>query len=279
MSTILVVKGTGDGGIMVVDRLADQWVEDGHRVVTHFGPADLPDADVVFLHVDATRVPEDYQESLRRFPVVINRRAVDISKPLYSAGLVREGDDYEGPVVVKTRLNFGGIPEYRRRGGTWQPGEGPRSGDWSELEWLNPHDYPIFERKQDVPGGVWSNPALMVERFLPEVEGDLFYLRYWVFFGDEGWAARFGSKAPIAKWHTAVTAHEPVAVPPELVELRERMGLDYGRMDYAVRNGEPVVFDVNKTVSADGDASEYRDAVKGFARGIEKFIRLAAAAS
>ncbi len=272
MKTILILKGPGEG-VMLVDALALRWTQAGHRVITHHGPKGLPDADIVVLHVDATRIPLAYLRRLRAYPAVVNGGAVDISKPQYSKQVVRADDDYQGPVIVKTKLNFGGIPEQQRRGRVRRLLHGVRRRGWKHLDSLDPLDYPIFDRKRDVPAGAWSNPNLMVERFVPEKEGELFFVRYWIFFGDQGWACRFGSQTPIAKFHTRVTAEEPVPVPGELVELRRRLGVDYGRIDYVQHHGKVVVFDVNKTLGGGGDQSEYAHGLDAMASGIDHFLR------
>ena len=62
---------------------------------------------------------------------------------------------------------------------------------------LSPHEYPIFERKATCRDAVWRNEHLMVERFCPERQWAVFF-GYWVFFGERGWARRFGSEKPIA---------------------------------------------------------------------------------
>ena len=147
----------------------------------------------------------------------------------------------------------------------------PSENDWRKKGHLQPSDYPIYADKNSVPTGVWENPNLVVEKFLPEKKGDLYYVRYWMFLGERGWAARFGSKNPIVKFSNRSTADERVPVPDELVDLRKRLGFDYGRFDYVVRDGRPIVFDINKTVAGYKNCAEYAAELDMLAEGIRSF--------
>ena len=147
-----------------------------------------------------------------------------------------------------------------------------RQENWRCRRTLDPLNYPILERKEDVPAGVWENENLMVERFVPEREGDLFYIRYWIFLGNQGWARRFGSRRPVAKFGTRVTDEETVSVPRELIELRDCMGLDYGRFDYVQHGNRVMVFDVNKTLGAGNNVDDFADELDELATGINVFL-------
>ena len=136
---------------------------------------------------------------------------------------------------------------------------------------IEPTGYPIYPDKRSVPSGVWDNPNLIVEQFLPETEDGLYFVRYWMFLGDRGWAARFGSKNPIVKFTGRVTEEERVPVPAELIALRKRLGFDYGRFDYVVRDGLPIVFDINKTVGGYHNCAGYAAEVDMLAEGIKDF--------
>jgi hypothetical protein len=277
MKTILILKGPNEKE-MVIDAIALRWIRAGHRVITHHGTEDLPEADVVVLHVDTTRVPDEYRRGIRAYPVVVNRGAVDVSKTRYGGHFLTEPDDDAGAVIVKTTANYGGGPDDRyhrnrsrmRRLRRRLVGKGTKT--WERRSRLNPLDYPIFDSSREVPAGVWKNRNLLVQRFLPEMEGELFFIRYWMFFGDQGWARRFGSRTPIAKFHTRVTDEECIPVPDELVEIRDRLRVDYGRFDYVLHEGKPVVFDVNKTLSAGGDLDQFADDLDRLATGINGFL-------
>ena len=275
MQTILILKSPHDH-LYLIDAIAERWSGSGYQVLTHYGYENLPSADIVILHVDLTKIPPIYVERLAAYPLVLNRRVLDISKSAFSKHLVTRDEAYDGPVIVKTDANYGGQPETRGRKisriSRWSKLFFCRGmTDWAKTDSLNPLDYPIYNTKELVPRNVWKNQHLIVERFLPEREDDLYYIRYWMFLGDQGWAARFGSKKPIVKFHCRVTPEERVPVPDELVALRKQLGLDYGRFDYVVRDGHPIVFDINKTVGGYDNCAAYADELDILAKGIRMY--------
>jgi hypothetical protein len=282
MPRILVLKGRADSKYTAVDGMARRWIRAGHRVMTRYGLGNLPAADVLFVHVDTTCTPREYREVFCRYGVVINGRALDVDKSLYSRARLRQSDDYEGPVIVKTRANFGGEGDERYRIGRflryralvrWHHRFSELfEQDWRRRRTLTPHDYPIFDRRRDVPDDLWQNQQLIVERFCPERQGDLYFVRYWIFFGERGWARRFGSKSPIVKFGNRVTDEEAVTVPRELIELRQRLGLDYGRIDFVQHGDVVTVFDVNKTLGAGRNSQGFEAELDYLAGEIENFM-------
>jgi hypothetical protein len=277
MKTILILKEIRKPTwIYLIDALALRWKKLGYKVLTHYGTKNLPDADIVILHVDATVVPDKYAECLSKYPVVLNRNVMDISKTMISRNILRQDDNYSGPIIVKTNANFGGVPEAtfnRISSNKWQwPGWlSTMMRNWEKVDVLNPDKYPIFENKESVPGGVWKNKNLIVERFLPERANGLFFVRYWIFFGEQGWAGRFGAKKPIVKFGSMATKDESVPVPDELRTLRKSLGFDYGRFDYVVHNGETVLHDVNKTLGGAHHLEDYSTQLDIMASGISGF--------
>jgi hypothetical protein len=282
MATILIVKAPADSRFSVIDALAERWVGAGHGVTTRYAHRNLPEADIVVAHVDTTCLPREYAEAFERYPTVVNGRAVDIDRSRFSRLMLAESDDYDGPVIVKTRGNFGGEGDERYRVGKYLRHRllvrwhhrlsRKRERDWQHRRTLAPHEYPIFARKAEVPGAVWRNPHLMVERFRPETDAGLYFVRYWIFFGDEGWARRFGSRNPIVKFGNRATEEETVSVPAELVALRARLGLDYGRIDYVQHGSTVAVLDANKTLGYGRNIRGYEADIDRLARGIAGFI-------
>ncbi|MEM9301938.1 MAG: hypothetical protein AAGE01_07495 [Pseudomonadota bacterium] len=226
--------------------VAAGWPSRGIELIHHAGPAEIPSADVLFLHVDLTVLPAAYREAVADHPFVINRDAVDITRGRYSRLLLERTSSWKGTVIVKTNHNYGGIPEEteRQRRGVAQRA----TSSWARTRTLNPRRYPLFPSVAQVPRGVWRNPQLVVERFLPERQGDLFFVRYWSFLGDASMTGRLGSRHHVVKFSTMVTDTGPTRPPPELRELRERLGLDYGRFDYVVHGDDVFVLDANKTM-------------------------------
>lgn len=160
-----------------------------------------------------------------------------------------------------TRLRPGGRPERT----------GPEI-DWATIDHLNPRQYPILAHPGEVPAGVWNNEHLIVEKFLPEREDDLYFVRYWTFLGDRNMTGRYGSRNPIVKFGGIATPDMPVEPPPELRQWRERLGLDYGRLDYVMHDGRPVLLDVNKTPGGGDSIAAYQSRFDVLATGIDSFL-------
>jgi len=223
-----------------VTGMAEVWREHGHEVVNLFGTSGDPDADLVFVHVDVSEVPEAYLAFAARFPRAVNGRVKDIRKSTFSAHLLGRQDAWEGPVIVKSDRNYGGYPE-ARKGITRLDGHGLRP------LFPSPSGYTVHGSLQDVPPEVFASPDLVVERFLPELEDGLFHVRSYQFLGDRGGCVRTASREPIVKSETAV-ARMPARPHPEVLALRERLGFDYGKFDYVERDGEAIILDLNKTL-------------------------------
>lgn len=251
----------------IVDVMAQHWRAAGYRVIEHFGIKNLPHADIAFLHVNQTIVPPSYTEAVSKYPKVINGAVLDISRRRYSMASVGPRERYEGPVIVKTDKNYGGVPETIRNGGLnyfikrlhWSKffnAMSRKTTSWSRISFLNPLDYPIFDSIHNVPPAVWKNKNLIVEKFIPERENNLFFVRFWTFFGRQNLTGRFGSRYPIVKFNRCVTEIMPVDIPQELVAWRATLNMDYGRFDFVMHDGRPVLLDVNKT-QATGIMSEW----------------------
>lgn len=252
--------------------VAQAWRRRGIEVIAVHGTERFVDADLVVNHVDLTVVPETYRDVLARYPAGINRQAVDISKSKISKQVVRRGDGYEGPVIVKTVLNHGGKPEGKLIGldasalakarASWGRLRAPRvpaalAGVGRTGRRLAPGAYPVLPSVADVPASVWENPGLLVERFLPEREGDLYVVRTLTFLGDRHVSLRVGGTDPLVKAATA-SLREEVPPHPAAWAAAEALGVRFGKVDYAVRDGEAVVFDVNRTPSYGANVTPQR---------------------
>jgi hypothetical protein len=107
----------------VIHSLADTWRDRGDRVTYLFGTQTYVPADIVIVHVDLSVVPEPYLEFAAQYPVVLNGSLRDIRKTRISQSLVRLGDVWHGPVIVKSDLNYSGYPEHALE------------GSWTERRW------------------------------------------------------------------------------------------------------------------------------------------------
>ena len=249
----------------IVDHLARYWREDGHTVRYLFGTRRFVPADLVFVHVDLSIVPDVYLELASRYPIVINGRIRDIRKSTTSRNLLRPGDSWAGPVIVKSDLNHGGEPERTLRERSWLRRRVPlwrelaRIGDrvmGREVPFRSWRDYRVFDRLADVPESWFRNRDAVVERFRPEIENGLYHLRMYQFLGNRWSCSRLASPDPILKAATSVHV-ERIEPHPAIVAWRETLRMDYGKLDYVVHEGEVVLLDVNKTTGASrhlGDA-------------------------
>lgn len=257
--------------------LRDLWREAGHEVEVVRGVSAPIRGDIVFLHVDCTVLPQKYPDAVADHPRVVNRRAVDISKTLYTPYIVRSPEEWDGPVIVKTVRNSGGHPERRLVRTTrlgWLQDSFWRLGERSlaRARWLNPKEYPIFESAKDLPAGVFRNRALFVQRYLPERRGDLNVTRCYKFLGDRHLSFLWTARHPLGLSTSDFTL-EDCPLPDAIVAARERMGFDYGAFQYVMHNGEPLLLDANRTPGDTGFPELGRQHAEHLAPGIESFLR------
>ena len=237
----------------IVWRLAREWERKGAKIELVRGTRKVVDADILFPQIDLSVIPDEYLRYYENFPVVVNRNLTDIRKSSFSANRVKPGDGWDGPVMLKSNLNFGGQPEARLGGitdlvkriasrlqqsipGAQKFGSGM----------LDPYNYPIYQQASDVPAEVFENPAIVVERFLQEPSADGYVLRSYNFLGNCGFTRRRVSDQAIVKAANSRLIDAP-PLPPELLEFRKSLCFDYGKIDYLMHEGKPVVLDINTT--------------------------------
>lgn len=241
--------------------VARLWRQDGYRVLLQQGLRRPVEAELAILHVDLTRVPDDYAALARRYARTLNGGVTDISKRRVSGALLTESDDYEGPVIVKADLNHGGASERRLRrtlSGRWRAsltelverlpapwGAGPRNGDY----WL-------FERRAQVPRWVWRDDALVVEPLFVEPHGSRFAINQWLFLGEAEIVSTLLGPSPLVKM-ASVTGSLPLHrdVPEEIRQRRRDLGFDYGKFDYVIHRGCARLLDANTTPHRGPDAA------------------------
>ena len=249
-----------------VGLLAQHW-RHAHEVVVSGRFRRAPPGDIAILHVDLSVVPAALASVAERYGRVVNGRALDIRKRLVSRNLVGRDDDWDGPVIVKTDLNYGGIPERAH----WRHQSLLRRLLSRRPPAVSP-DYPIYSDRGAVPADVWSNADLVVERFLPELDADGFAIRTWLFFGERERCRRFVARTPIVKSGNIVRS-DPATVPPALRRDRARLGIDYGKFDFVLRGDEATLLDANKTPSAPPPSPVNMRLYAELADGIEPMLR------
>ena len=243
--------------------------EFGHSWVVGRGPHPVR-GDVALLHVDATVVDEEYLSLRSAYAGTVNFEVADISKRRISTQLVTAEDDWAGPVIVKANLNCGGQTELmhnlaaQARG---QPAAHRGVGRWTGK-------YRIVDRLQEVTEEVWKNPALVVERFLPEPDpAGGFAYRTWVFAGARERCNRFVTAEPISKG-AGVLRYEPVGVPAKIREERARLNFDFGSFDFVIHEGEPILLDANRTPGVANSLAEMINAGHAnLAEGLDRLVR------
>lgn len=226
----------------LVHPLARHWLEQGLDVQVAHRLREPAGEDVLILpHFDLTVRPASFVDPISRSAHVVNRDVIDVSKRRISSQLVVTPEQHDGPVLVKSNRNFGGWPESRIRAAAGTKNV-PRA---AFLHWS---DYKVYDHPRQVPSHVWTNPLLVVEKFLPETEGGLFCLRQYIFLGDREIYTRALSPLPIVKSHNVVRRKVFKGAPPKgVLEVRRRLGFDYGKFDFVIHDGKSIVFDVNPT--------------------------------
>lgn len=230
-------------------------------------------ADVLVLHVDLTVVPQEYLALAARYPLVVNGLVRDISKRKINSGVIDRGDSHDGPVIVKTDLNCGGVPEHTLSSNRLYRAVTARL-PWTWTGKFLRRTYPIFDSPSAVPRRVWNNSRLLVEKYVPEREGEYYCVRQWVFLGDREVSYRSFSKDPVVKAHNVSRREDDVPVPQALRDIRDRLGFDYGKFDYVIVEGAVYLLDVNTTPTMGSRAApaDTPDIVKALAAGLNTFL-------
>lgn len=241
----------------IVHHLAECWREDGHDVTYLFGTRRFVPADIILVHVNLSIVPEAYLEFASRYPIALNNRVRDIRKSTISQNLVRPGDGWDGPVIIKSDLNFAGLPE-RVLQRTWVERRWRRSRRVRRLiermmgrtaPFSETTDYQIYKKLSAVPARLVNHPKVVVEKFRPEIEDGRYHSRVYQFLGDRWTCTRMASAHAIVKTAGCVRT-ENVEPHEAAVAWRKKLELDYGKLDYVVCEGEVVLLDANKTTGA-----------------------------
>jgi hypothetical protein len=202
----------------------------------------------------------------------VNRRLTDISKHRFSRIRVRSAGEWNGPVIVKTVRNHGGYPERRLRRSTILGrlrNLASRLGlePLSVADSINPYHYPVYPSASDVPRGVFENRALIVERFLPERVDDLYVMRMCRCLGKRVICERFESPNRLIRvdWRGIP---DVIPLPNSVAMMRQDLGLDYGKLDWVVCEGEPAVIDVSGTPAVAQAPERLRRHVAALASGL-----------
>jgi hypothetical protein len=254
----------------VLSSLAIHWSARG--ITVHAGEDFLPGAQAHVLHIDRTFITDADRPVRHDQAPVVNWAVSDISKRRVSVLRVTAQDSWDGPVIIKTDLNHFGLPEIRGLPVDQRERNRRRMADisWRSARRIPHKRYPVVDSIARVPRWIWEDDSLIVERFLPERDGDLYCLRGWMFFGSGSYGWRLRSTDPLVKTGSHVDHSYMTEVPDELVALRRSLGFDFGKFDYVVHEGRAIVFDVNKTPGFTGSPDSPR--IIDLSHGIEDFL-------
>lgn len=228
-----------------IDDFVGHWRNDGLDVEYLFGTEHRVPARILLVHVDLSVVPDEYLEFAAGYERVINGTVRDIRKSTYSTLQIGPDSDYDGPVIVKSDYNCAFLGERI----LWS------RGTELDVEPSYPHpissqlDYRLYRRASAVPRAIAEHPSTIVERFAPEWERGLYHTRCYHFLGPVWTCVRLAAREPIVLGRNAVSS-EDVEPPASVVQVREKMGLDYGKIDFVISDGQPIVIDINKTTGS-----------------------------
>lgn len=232
--------------------VAKYWQQEAHEVIPVFGTRNSVSADVAILHIDLSMVPQRYIEFADQYPICLNKKAIDIRKTSISSQLLTVHDDYRGQVIVKTNENTGGIPE-RINSDRWERTRRKLHQFAQRLQnqalIREPAEYRIYASLADVPSEIFSQPELVVEKFLPERDGEFYCTRAYLFLGTGESCQMTVSRNPVV---SVGNCERLVAcdIHPRAIEWRRELGFDYGKFDYVIHDGKAIMLDANKTTGS-----------------------------
>ena len=267
-----------------IPALAETWRRDGHTVTNIFGIKKFIPADLILVHVDLSVVPDAYLAFANQYPIVLNGAVADIRKSSFSRQLLlNRNDKYQGPVFIKSNLNLAGVPESLRQ--RHYPFKGSQAGYYigtgvdrilrsvSRLFFRGPSGYLLRGNLRQVPVRWFERNDVVIQRFCPEYEKGFYHVRCYQFLGDRYTCERISSSQPVVK-DSSVERRERVDVHPEIERLRHELNFDYGKFDYVMHEGQPVLLDINKTTGAAKKVTPAIEAARRHrAEGIYSYFR------
>lgn len=251
------------------------WREMGIEV--ELGQRFSPEAKLCLLHYDQTKIEPSAIPTPPEGVQILNGRVLDISKRAYSSLRVTPDTLWAGPVIIKSDLNHFGVREAEasdaRRPAWARLRQKLANRSWRLARMLPHRCYPVLPAMDDVPGWVWRDETLIVERFLPErTEDGLYGVRSWVFLGDRGYAYRNLGTDPLVKASSGVRTEHFERAPEQLIRFRNENGFDFGKFDYVEHGDDVFLLDANKTPTFSGAPAEISPRVRMLAEGIRAFL-------
>lgn len=228
----------------LTDLLAEHWRASGIEVIELSGTRSFVEADLLFLNLSRPVVPEEYNRFAAQYPVTFNAGAGDLRKHRYSSGLLQAGAAYKGAVIVKSDQGYVS-PSTSERPSLLRRLTGfPRTQSLNTAAIAN-DNYRIYPSINDVPAEKFA-PGYIVQKFLPEENAGRYVLRQYHFLGDRHFLSLQTSGAAIIRTGVPQSLEEWTP-PQELLGLRARLGLDYGRIDFVEVDGKPFIISVTRS--------------------------------
>ena len=224
--------------------LANQWRANGIEVIELSGTGTFVEADLLFLNLGRAVFPEDYIRFAAQYPVTFNAGAADLRKHRYADGQLLAGSAYRGPVIVRMDNGYTPPPVQGASPLSFLRKLNGRRGAHLRDAAATTDSYRIYASIHDVPAENFG-PGFIVQKFLPEQDAGRFVLRQYYFLGEAHFLGVQTSGAAIIQTGPPSSLEE--WTPPErLLDLRRRLGLDYGRIDFFLVDGKPFVLSINR---------------------------------
>jgi hypothetical protein len=263
----------------LINRLSELWQAEGMDVISVFGTKQFIPSDIAILHVDLSVMPDKYLKFSQQYPIILNGNVKDIRKSTFVDNIVRMGDNYEGKVIVKSDLNHAGAPERlfydlsaKELFFSLMKRLSPSKIGRIRTPMINwPSDYIILESPIQIPNIWFKNKDIVIQKFLPEIDKGFYCIRNYYFFGDSSTCVLRKATQPIVNAGSTISL-EPIEVHPEIVELRRKLRFDFGKFDYTIHDGVPVLIDINKTPAASPGVSHYLPMRPNLAAGIHSYF-------
>ena len=260
----------------LIMRLTEIWRSEGIEVIPVLGIKRFVPADLAILHVDLSVVPDEYINFAQKYPIALNRAVKDVRKSTFIDNTIKPGDKYEGKIIVKSNLNCAGVPERRNSSMNALFSSLKRRLDLSEIlggmhkPYFNtPSDYIILESSSCVPENWFKNKDIVIQKFLPEMDNGCYCIRNYFFLGNRSTSLLRKGNGPIVN-SGSTSSLEPIDVHPDIVKLRSKLRFDYGKFDYIVHEGVPMLIDINKTTGT--SPTPYLPMRSNLAAGIYSYI-------
>jgi len=224
----------------VLNRMAGQDVP--VRLLDRLDPP--REGGAAFVHVDLTTVPAPFTWVSSFYPRCLNGRSNSVARDLYSTARLLPGDHFSGPAIVKTLLNHRGLPELMHAATERRLGR----LDNALRDRVCPK-YQIYASVKDIPDVVWSDSGLIVERFVPGTL-DLPIIKYrHEFMLDIELNTRAEFNDLLCDPGSLIRLDFVEGAPQEVYDVRRRLKLDFGSIDFFMVVDRATVIDVNKTTS------------------------------